>query len=388
MMKKLKQFREHMRIHGPSYRAKILGSGDRKGLLYYIIVYFLSITFAFVFMYPVFYMFMISLMSNTDLVDSTILWIPSSVYWKNYLFAVRGLTLNESYYETVIIMFTNRAELVAPFAVELRKFLIIISAPIVVTLVGGIYFENRAKLFSVSSIVVLVILLLPKSYVDSVYVSGTVTLVTVISSALVGYGLARFQFKGKGFIVAMMLLIYILPKTLLFIPRSILYGELGIKGTMFALWGPSFLGQGVQATFFILIFFQFFRMIPNQIEESAYLDGATSFNIFVKIAVPMAVPAFVISMTYGFAVNWNELFLTNVYLSGNIKTIPMLLQGLQAAWGNVADYSSGSDIVNVDFTEAKSFAGTILSIIPLVIMYGIIQRYFIESIDKSGIAGE
>jgi multiple sugar transport system permease protein len=102
----------------------------------------------------------------------------------------------------------------------------------------------------------------------------------------------------------------------------------------------------------------------------------------------MALPAFIISLTYGFAVNWNELFLTNAYLDGNIKTIPMLLQGLQANWGRIADYSTGSDYVNYDFTETKSFAGTILSIVPLVIMYGIVQRYFIESIDKSGIAGE
>ena len=56
--------------------------------------------------------------------------------------------------------------------------------------------------------------------------------------------------------------------------------------------------------------------------------------------------------------------------------------------GRIADYSTGGNFVDIDFTEAKSFAGTILSIVPLVIMYGIVQRYFIESIDKSGIAGE
>ena len=186
----------------------------------------------------------------------------------------------------------------------------------------------------------------------------------------------------------MMLLIYILPKTLLFIPRSMLYTDLGIKGTMFALWVPALIGQGFQATFFILIFFQFFRMIPAQIEESAFLDGASSFQIFIKIAIPTALPAFIIAITYGFAVNWNELFLTNAFLGGNIKTIPMYLQGLQAQWGRIADYSTGGSFVEIDFTEAKSFAGTILSIVPLVIMYGIVQRYFIESIDKSGIAGE
>ena len=186
----------------------------------------------------------------------------------------------------------------------------------------------------------------------------------------------------------LMIIVYILPKTLLFIPLSIMYGSLGIKGTMFALWGPAILGQGMQSTFFILIFFQFFRMIPKQIEESAHVDGANPFYIFIKIAVPMALPAFVIALTYGFAVNWNELFFTNVYLEGKIKTIPMLLQQLSSVWGSAADYASGGDFVNIDFTESKAFSGTILSIIPIMLMYGFIQKYFIESIDRAGITGE
>jgi multiple sugar transport system permease protein len=333
-------------------------------------------------------MFMISLMSNTDLVDSTIKWIPSQIYWKNYEFSIRGLLLNQTYLETVIKLFTNPDELVAPFAVEMRKFIVFLSMPAVVTLIGSLYSKKPQRILGISILGLLVLLILPKSYVDSFYVAGTTTIVTVISSALIGYGLARYKFKGKGFFFAMMLLVYILPKTLLFIPRSMLYTNLGIKGTMFALWGPAFLGQGFQATFFILIFYQFFRMIPAQIEESAFLDGATSFHIFIKIAVPMALPAFIIAITYGFAVNWNEMFLTNAFLAGNIKTIPMYLQGLQAQWGAIADYNTGGSYVDIDFTEAKSFAGTILSIVPLVIMYGIVQRYFIESIDKSGIAGE
>jgi multiple sugar transport system permease protein len=163
---------------------------------------------------------------------------------------------------------------------------------------------------------------------------------------------------------------------------------LNISGTIFALWLPALMGQGLQSTFFILIFFQFFRMIPGQVEESAYLDGANSVQIFFKIALPMAVPAFVIAATYSFAVNWNEMFMTNLYLEGNIKTIPMLLDSLQSNWDRIAQYEVSSDAVDVTFSEAKSFAGTILSVIPLMIMYGIVQRFFIESIDKSGIAGE
>jgi multiple sugar transport system permease protein len=330
---------------------------------------------------------MISLMSNEDLVDSTIMWIPSSVYWRNYLITIRGLGLNAPYWDTVKMLFTNRAELEYPM-IELRKFIIFALIPPVATLFSSMYTKQTNKVLGISILVFAAILALPKSYVDSFYVAGTTTAVTVLSSALIGYGLARFKFRLKGFFLAMMLLIYILPKTLLFIPRSMLYTDLGIKGTMFALWGPAFLGQGFQATFFILIFYQFFKIIPAQIEESAYLDGAHSFNIFIKIAIPTALPAFIIAITYGFAVNWNEMFLTNAFLSGNIKTIPMFLSSLQADWGRYADYSSATNFVNLDFTEAKSFAGTILSVVPLVIMYGFVQRFFMESIDKSGIAGE
>jgi multiple sugar transport system permease protein len=390
-MRKYAEIRRDVRNKLPSWRKHLIGNGNGNGLVFKIAIYFLSITFAFVFVYPLFYMFMISLMSNTDLVDSTILWVPSGIYYRNYLFAFNGLELDKSYYKTVINVLLHKDIIeasVTPYLVELRKLILIVGIIPFTVFFGGLYTENKRKLFYLSTFIVIVIMFLPKSYVDSVYVAGSVTLVTVISSAIVGYGLARFKFKGKGLIMLIMLLVYVLPKTLLFMPRSMLYNTIGIKGTMFALWIPSFFGQGLQATFFILIFYQFFKMMPAQIEESAYIDGANTVSIFFRIALPMAVPAFVISLTYGFAVNWNEMFLTNIYLDGHIRTIPMLLQGLQAAWGNAADYSVNSDFVNVDFTEAKAFAGTMLSIMPLVIMYGIIQRYFIESIDKSGITGE
>lgn len=390
-MKKYAEIKRDIKNKLPTWKKHMIGNGNGNGLLFKIAIYFLSITFAFVFVYPLFYMFMISLMSNTDLVDSTILWIPSSIYYRNYVFAINGLALNESYYKTVINVLLHKELIDAtatPYLVELRKLLVIIGIIPLVVLFGGLYTENKKRLFYVSTFIVIIFMILPKSYVDSVYVAGTTTIVTVFSSAIIGYGLARFKFKGKGVIMMLMLLVYVLPKTLLFMPRSMLYNTIGIKGTMFALWVPSFFGQGLQATFFILIFYQFFKMMPQQIEESAYIDGANTVSIFFRIALPMAVPAFVISLTYSFAVNWNEMFLTNIYLGGNIKTIPMLLQGLQAAWGSAADYSVNSDFVNVDFTEAKAFAGTMLSIMPLVIMYGIIQRFFIESIDKSGITGE
>ena len=79
---------------------------------------------------------------------------------------------------------------------ELRKLLVIIGIIPLVVLFGGLYTENKKKLFYISTLIVIVFMILPKSYVDSVYVAGTTTIVTVFSSAIIGYGLARFKFKG------------------------------------------------------------------------------------------------------------------------------------------------------------------------------------------------
>jgi len=384
MSKKWNDFKHNL----PRYKKVLFGQSENKGLLYKIGLYFLVISFAFVFVYPIFYMLMISLMSNMDLVDSTVLWIPTQVYWDNYRFALRGLGLNVMYIRYVINIFILGQRTNINMDIEIMKLAVIVLLGPAIVFIGRIYTPQLKKLIIIGALLFVFLMLMPKSYVDSLYVSGTTTLMTVIGSAVIGYGLARFEFKGKRLILFLMLLVYILPKTLLFIPLSILYGSMGIKGTMFALWGPAILGHGLQSTFFILIFFQFFRMIPKQIEESARIDGANPFYIFIKIAIPMALPAFVIALTYGFAVNWNEMFFTNVYLEGQIKTIPMLLQQLSSVWGSVADYGAGSDVVNVDFTESKAFSGSILSIIPMIIMFGFIQKYFIESIDRSGITGE
>lgn len=387
-MNDIKEFIKDFKLNWPRYKSRLFGSGSRKGILYFIAVYFLSITFAFIFIYPIFYMFMISLMSNTDLVDSTVLWIPTKIYWNNYIFSITGLDLDTMYISTVKNLLFDREALISPVSVERTKLIVFILLPWIISFFAGMYTKQRGKIMGISTIAIVVLLFLPTSYVNSLYVAGTQTLISVLSSAFIGYGLARFNFKGKSVIFVLMLLIYILPTTLLFIPRLQLYGTLGLKGSMFALWIPTIFGQGLQATFFILIFYQFFKMIPGQIEESAYLDGANSLQIFFKIALPMAVPAFIIAATYGFAVNWNEMFMTNLYLDGNIKTIPMLLQSLQSNWDRIAQYEVSSEATDISFSEAKSFAGTILSIIPLMVMYGFVQRFFIESIDSSGIAGE
>lgn len=308
----------------PSVKKFFFGMQVSDGLLYKVANYAILSVFGFVFLYPLLYMLSASLMSNLDLADNTIEWLPSSLYTFNYEMTWKALKL-------------------------------------------------------------------PNAFVTTTLLAGATTLSVIISSALIGYGLARFDFKGKNIVFVLLLFTYIVPKTLFFIPRFEIFMELKLKGNIGALIVPALTGQGEQAALFILIFFQFFRMIPKALEEAAFLDGAGAIRTFLKIALPMVGPAFIIVGVYGFSINWNETFLTSFYLEGKIQTVPMLLGDLQNSFGKVVNASGGGDLSknpNLNFTEAKIFAGTLLSIIPLALMYLYVQRWFVESIDKSGITGE
>ncbi|WP_081390323.1 MULTISPECIES: carbohydrate ABC transporter permease [Paenibacillus] len=323
-IKPYKQLKQQIGRHTPPLKKFLFGMQISDGFVYRAAAYTILTVFGFVFLYPLLYMLSASFMSNVDLVDSTVKWLPSSLYTFNYEMTWKALKL-------------------------------------------------------------------PGSFLTTTMVAGASTISVIISSALVGYGLARFQFKGKNIVMLLLLFTYIVPKTLFFIPRFQIFMELGLKGNLGALIVPALTGQGEQAALFILIFFQFFKMIPKALEEAAFIDGAGAFRTFWRIAIPMAGPAFIIVGVYAFSLYWNETFLTSFYLDGKIRTVPMLLGDLQNSYGAAVKASQSGDFnqnPNLNFTEAKAFAGTLLSIIPLVTLYLVVQRWFVESIDKTGITGE
>lgn len=310
--------------YSPSIKKQLLGMKTNDGILYKVVTYTILITFGFVFLYPLLYMLSLSFMSNLDLVDNRIGWIPSSLYTFNYEMTWKALKLPGAFFTTALV-------------------------------------------------------------------AGTSTICVIISSALVGYGLARFHFWGKNLVFILLIFTYIVPKTLFFIPRFQIFMELGLKGNIGALAVPALTGQGEQAALFILIFYQFFKMIPKALEEAAFLDGAGPIRTFITIALPMVGPAFIIVGVYAFSIYWNETFLTSFYLDGKVQTVPILLGELQNTFGKVVQANEGGGFdqnPNMNFTEAKAFAGTLLSILPLALFYLFIQRWFVESIDKSGITGE
>lgn len=223
----------------------------------------------------------------------------------------------------------------------------------------------------------------------SAVIAGIPTLLNVVSCALVGYGLARFKFPGNNVVMGIIIFTFIVPRQITMIPTYVLYSNMGILNTLWAYILPSLFAQGLNAPIFILIFWQFFKQVPKVLIEAASIDGAGYLKSFVRISVPSAGPAILTVFLFSFVWYWNESYLTKLYVSGVMKSsgwtsLVIQLSKFAENFNNYATTGSTGTSLN----NSINMAGTMLSILPLLIMYFFLQRYFIESIDRVGITGE
>ncbi|MCR5743135.1 MAG: carbohydrate ABC transporter permease [Lachnospiraceae bacterium] len=220
-------------------------------------------------------------------------------------------------------------------------------------------------------------------------IAGLPTICNIFICMFVGYGFARYDFRFKKFFMVILIFSYILPRQVTMIPTYVLYNNMKILGTIWSFVLPALFGNGLNAPIFILIFYQFFRQIPKVLIEAAALDGAGHFKTFYRIAVPSAIPAIITVLLFSFVWYWNESYLTELYVQG--------LSG-KSIWTNLVvqlknfDTSFTSKTATGDtatsLSESVRMAATTLSILPLLLIYFVLQRHFVESIDRSGITGE
>ena len=177
----------------------------------------------------------------------------------------------------------------------------------------------------------------------------------------------------------MLILAFILPIPLLTIPRIMVFTEIesivGFKviGTIIPQFLMSLLGQGTYSTMLILIAFNFFNMIPKSLDEAAMIDGAGSFRVFYHIAVRLSISTILVVFLFSFVFNWNETYTTNTMLGDALTLVPAKL----------ALFDTGN-VVN----EANRMAATLISIVPLLALYMVVQKQFIQGIENTGITGE
>lgn len=250
-----------------------------------------------------------------------------------------------------------------------------ITNPMVIWVPTELYFENFNKAIKTLK------------YFETLLSSLTITLVPAIIQtivcSLIGYGFARYNFPLKKTLLFLVLVTFIVPIQVYTIPRYVMFHQFGILETALSIIIPSIFGQGVNSAIFILIFYQFFRIIPNAFFEAAEIEGAGDYKIFFKIAVPLAIPSYITSFLFGFVWYWNETYISSLFLGQDFQSLQIKLAYFVSQFA--ASYPNEEA---QRLNEGIRLAATLLIILPMLLVYFIMQRYFIEGVEKSGIAGE
>src|ERR1700728_1285042 len=203
------------------------------------------------------------------------------------------------------------------------------------------------------------------------FVYAAVTIVGVcLSSSLVAYGFSRLRWPGRNAVFYLMLMTLILPFVCTLIPLFVMYKRFGWIGTYLPLEVPTFFGSSVFSTFLLR---QFFMTIPQSYSEAARIDGANEFYIYGRIILPLAKPAMAAVILFQFVYCWNDYLGPLVYIS-NQNSYPLSL-GLALILG---DYTTN---------RAWVMAGATAATAPIVILFFLTQRTFIQGITLTGTKG-
>ncbi|MDE6962221.1 MAG: carbohydrate ABC transporter permease [Lachnospiraceae bacterium] len=194
---------------------------------------------------------------------------------------------------------------------------------------------------------------------------------TVLSASFVAFGFARFKFWGKRFFFAIMMGCMMLPNAVMIIPRYVMFRDMGWLDTYLPFIIPCVFGGG---SFFIFMFIQFFRGVPRELDESAYVDGCSSIMVYFKIVMPLAKPAVFSDMIFQFMWRWKDFFGPLLYIN-NVSRYPLAL-GLRMSMD-----------VNMSVSWNNIIAMALVSIIPLVVLFFCAQKYFVEGVAATGIKG-
>lgn len=193
---------------------------------------------------------------------------------------------------------------------------------------------------------------------------------TVLTSSMVGYSFARQRWRGRDIWFIVLLATMMLPSQVLLIPHFLQFKWLGWVNTYKPLIVPSWLGG---SAFFIFLFRQFFRGVPTELEEAALLDGASPWQIYTRVMLPLAKPAVATVAVLSFIAHWQEFMGPLIYLA-DFEKYPVSLglrmyQSLEGSWANLL------------------MAASLVTLIPLAILFFAAQRYFVKGLLLTGSKG-
>ncbi|MBR0437418.1 MAG: carbohydrate ABC transporter permease [Clostridia bacterium] len=267
--------------------------------------------------------------------------------------------------------------------------------PSVVWIPRSLTFDNFYIVFKVMDV--------GKVLLNTLLIEILPAFISTFIAMFVGYGLARFRFKGRGLILACVILTIIVPpqtiSTSLYSSYryfdflgilSLLHrvipsiGPINLIGTPWVTILPALFGVGLKNGIFIFIFMQFFTGLPKELQEAAAIDGCGPLRTFLRIILPTAKNIIIAVLLLAVVWNWNDYYTPAMYIR-TTDTMATAMASFQANLENL--HNMGTGLENIQTANTQIQAAALIAIFPLVILYVFLQKRFSEGIEDSGLTG-
>lgn len=219
--------------------------------------------------------------------------------------------------------------------------------------------------------------------------------IQVLVCSMVGYGFARYNFPLKKLLFGCVVVMIVIPAHTIMLPIYVTFAKFDPLGIVSLLTGSSknllsspvpmyimtALGCGLRSGLYIYIFNQFFRGLPKEIEEAAFVDGAGTWYTYFRIMLVNAVPSVITVAIFSMVWQYNDTFYAKLFLIDPDIVISKKITSLQSTISNL------DKVLDPTISQLYVYAGILLVILPIVIIYVALQKYFIEGVERSGIVG-
>lgn len=208
-----------------------------------------------------------------------------------------------------------------------------------------------------------------KFIVNSLFVTTMGTIGSVLSSVMVAFGLSRIRWPGREILFTVLLATMMLPGVVTLIPVFIIFKQIRWVGTFYPLWVPAWFG----GAFYVFLMRQYMLTLPTELDEAAKMDGASNFRILWQVIAPLCGPAIASVAIFSFLFHYNDFMGPLIYISDNtMYTLPLGLLWFQGRFGN--------------FWHLV-MAASMITILPVIVLFFFAQRYFVQGIQFTGLAG-
>ncbi len=316
-------------------RSSILVKKHAPGVIANILRYVFFFSLSYVLIYPFLFMLMNGIMSVTDSYDATVTWVPKDPTFENFINAWKVFDIHET---------------------------------------------------------------LPRTLAYEIVTA----LIQFMTCAVAAYGMARFKIKGRGLLSGLMILNILVPSMMLIIPSYVqfshfdvvgilgLFGKIigkdlnpNLVGTPWVFYLPGIMGVGLKGGLFIYIYTQFFKGLPKELEEAAWIDGAGPWKTFLTIVLPSSGSAMITVLLFTIIWHWNDLFMAEMYLDNPTFSVALSNFGASTVVSQLNVPGGVASLMEVPIL----LAGCLMFVLPLILFYLLIQRKFVASIATSGIVG-